>query len=271
MPPKNNSSKSKKNARPADPRTSEELLSQLLVMDLEENDKAWDLICILQSRLTTIFPRLQEMVRGESVPAKHVAAAILGQNAKNEKSLARECVAELALLLRESDPAILSSALAAVGSFEELAPKDLILSFAEHPDADVRFHVAIAIGAFDDEASIAAQIKLSQDPDPETRSWATFGLGSLIDTDTPEIRDALAARLNEGDAELRGEALVGLAWRLDPRVIAAFLKELKGEPENRPEAYLLEEAAEAIVEHADQLEPEWDALLAVLEDADFSE
>ncbi len=271
MPPKNNSSKSKKNARPADPRTSEELLSQVLVMDLEENEKAWDLIRILQSRLTTIFPKVQEMVRSDSVPAKCVAAAILGQNGREDKSLGAECVAELVhLLQKESDPAIIGSAVAAIGSFEGLAPRDLILSFAEHPDADVRFHVACAIGTFEDDKSIAAQIKLSQDSDRDTRNWATFGLGSLIDEDTPAIRAALAARLDEEDAEIRGEAMVGLANLLDPRVIGPLLKELKDASPDRPGSHW-EEAVEVIGDHADKLGPEWDRLLAVLEDLDFSE
>ncbi len=53
---------------------------------------------------------------------------------------------------------------------------------------------------------------------------------SQIDTDTQEIRDALFARVEEGDdddkEEIRGEAFVGLARRGDKRVIEPLLREL---------------------------------------------
>jgi hypothetical protein len=57
-------------------------------------------------------------------------------------------------------------------------------------------------------------------------NWATFGLGSQIEVNTKEIRDALFKRLGEEDDEIRGEALVGLSIRKDKRVLGPLLKEL---------------------------------------------
>jgi HEAT repeat protein len=51
-------------------------------------------------------------------------------------------------------------------------------------------------------------------------------LGTIIEVDTPEIRAALVARLDDPDDESRSEALVGLARRGDRRVVPALLKEL---------------------------------------------
>ncbi len=52
-----------------------------------------------------------------------------------------------------------------------------------------------------------------------------FGLGSLTDLDSLEIRDALFLGLKDLDHEIRGEAMVGLAIRKDSRVFNALLKE----------------------------------------------
>ncbi|MGL6341154.1 MAG: HEAT repeat domain-containing protein, partial [Waterburya sp.] len=78
--------------------------------------------------------------------------------------------------------------------------------------------------------------------------WATFGLGSQIDTDTPAIRQALWQRLinektdQDETYEIYGEALVGLAIRKDERVIEFLLKEFN----SGCVGYLALEAAEEI-------------------------
>ncbi|QAT87989.1 hypothetical protein EJ065_6460 [Corallococcus coralloides] len=71
-------------------------------------------------------------------------------------------------------------------------------------------------------------IALSRDSDEDVRNRATFSLGSQAEeVDTPELRDALFDRLTESDMELRGEALVGLALRKDPRVLEPLRRELE--------------------------------------------
>jgi HEAT repeat protein len=61
------------------------------------------------------------------------------------------------------------------------------------------------------------------------RDWATFGLGTQIDTDTPEIREALHQRLNDPDADTRAEAMVGLARRKDLSALEPILEGLSGD------------------------------------------
>jgi HEAT repeat protein len=58
------------------------------------------------------------------------------------------------------------------------------------------------------------------------RDWATFGLGSQIDLDTPRIREALCARLNDPDPITRAEAFVGLARRKDEGVLSPLIAAL---------------------------------------------
>ena len=68
-------------------------------------------------------------------------------------------------------------------------------------------------------------IRLSSDTDHDVRNWATFGLGSQIEDDTPEIREALRANLGDPDHEIRGEAIIGLAERKDPEVADILIRE----------------------------------------------
>jgi ankyrin repeat protein len=63
---------------------------------------------------------------------------------------------------------------------------------------------------------LALLVSMSSDPDPDVRDWATTGLAGL-EGDTPQIRDALAARLDDEDLGTVAEAARGLARRGDPR------------------------------------------------------
>jgi hypothetical protein len=52
------------------------------------------------------------------------------------------------------------------------------------------------------------------------RDWACMGLGDqLRDLDSPELRAALVARLDDIDLDTRCQAMCGLALRRDPRVL----------------------------------------------------
>ncbi|WP_265520466.1 HEAT repeat domain-containing protein [Oerskovia flava] len=67
---------------------------------------------------------------------------------------------------------------------------------------------------------VDATIRLTTDPKKRVRDYACFVLGRQFhEVDTPELRDALAARLDDVDRETRCEALVGLAYRRDPRAL----------------------------------------------------
>jgi len=86
--------------------------------------------------------------------------------------------------------------------------------------------VAYALGGRTDAISTATLIALSGDVDTDARDWATFALGALSDEDTLAIRDALLARLNDSDDDVREEAIAGLAQRRDERVVLPLLREL---------------------------------------------
>jgi hypothetical protein len=77
---------------------------------------------------------------------------------------------------------------------------------------------------------VARAIELTTADDPRLRDWACFVLGQLwLEVDTPELRAALTARLDDTDHDTRCEALIGLANRRSasilPRVIAALSRD----------------------------------------------
>lgn len=65
---------------------------------------------------------------------------------------------------------------------------------------------------------VAVAIGLTLDTDRVVRDHACLALAvQWREVDTPERRDALAARLDDIDRDARSEALVGLAYCHDPR------------------------------------------------------
>src|SRR5262249_3447152 len=125
---------------------------------------------------------------------------------------------------------------------------------ASHASDEVRHSLAYCLGRRDEPIARETLIVLSRDRDPEVRDWATFGLGSLSDVDSDDIRAALIARLEDSNPDVRGEALMGLALRRDSRTVHAILRELR-----RPDCtdFAIEAAAELqseqLVQHLQKL------------------
>jgi HEAT repeat protein len=129
----------------------------------------------------------------------------------------------LRLLAEDDEPAVLSSAAIGLGHLRDNRAIDGLVGLATHPVADVRRGVVHGLMGHDDDRAVAALIALSADPDGDVRDWATFSLGVQIDRDTPELRDALAARMDDQHGDTRAEAIRGLARRRDERALEAAL------------------------------------------------
>lgn len=156
------------------------------------------------------------------------AADLLGQlgEARAAASIRPHCAdALLQMVATEVEASVLSSIGTALGHLHDARAVKAMAPFATHASEDVRLGVVLALSVH--EAGVDTLIQLSADTDEDVRNWATFALGSqLEEVDTPSLRDALVARLEEADGEVRGEALLGLALRKDPRVIEPLRREL---------------------------------------------
>jgi HEAT repeat protein len=121
----------------------------------------------------------------------------------------------------------LASAIQALGHIGDPRAIPLLVRYSTHPEAEIRFADACACGSFANEPPIVVVlVELMRDSDEDVRDWATFSLGSLGTTDTPEIRDAFADLLNDSSSDVVDEALAALAQRRDPRALPLILERL---------------------------------------------
>jgi len=223
-----------------------------------DNDEAWQAVHTLRSLGTRdIFDQAVVLCRSPEPLKRARGADILGQLGKTSESPITQFPNEsfkvlTGMLDSETDRIALSAIIAALGHLENPAAIPMILPFSYHPDPDVRFGLAFALGCLaGDRRTVSTLLKLMTDKDDEVRDWATFGLGVLGDFDSTEIREALFQNLSDGDEEIRGDAMEGLAKRHDLRVLPHVMDALEDD-EPIPEA--LEAANFLLDRRSDRLE-----------------
>ncbi|GGU20429.1 ankyrin repeat domain-containing protein [Streptomyces lavendofoliae] len=136
---------------------------------------------------------------------------------------------ELARTARDAGP--VTAAVGALGRLGDPAGLPEVLRHTAHPDPGVRRGVAVALTGLvpaGHRQGVEALIGLSRDTDAEVRGWATLALSEVPD-DSPALREALAARLDDPDADTAAEAARGLAKRGDDRAAQALARVLAGE------------------------------------------
>ncbi|MFJ6630383.1 ankyrin repeat domain-containing protein [Streptomyces sp. NPDC091376] len=153
-------------------------------------------------------------------------------------------------LLRElareaTQPEVIRAAVAALGQQADPAGATEILRHAGHADPEVRFGVAVALHGLlpgDHTEGIGVVLALTRDADDGVRDWATTVLAD-VDADTPAIRDALAARLDDDVPDIEAEAARGLAMRQDARAVDALARILENAD---PDGYAYSTADQAV-------------------------
>lgn len=156
-----------------------------------------------------------------------VGAIILGELGYPESTFPDERLEILlGLLESEKDPDVVGTVITALGHFHHEKSVEHLAKFKNYPDAEVRHRLTWTLKEFEDDLAIAALIELTKDEDEDVRDWATFGIGSMIERDTPEIREALIRRLNDPHEIVQSEAMIGLAIRQDRRVLDRIVDEI---------------------------------------------
>lgn len=193
-----------------------------------DDEARWDAVRALQDRGDRGVLDAGLALLASAVPEeRELGVDLLGQGQAAVKTFHAEAVAGLlSVLERERHAAVLAAICAALGHRHDRRTVPALARLRHHPAPQVRFAVAVALGGYDEAPAIRALIDLSRDADADVRDWATFGLGSQTDADTPAVRSALARRLADEDPDTRGEAMVGLARRKDRRVLEPLLADL---------------------------------------------
>jgi HEAT repeat protein len=220
-----------------DSRSTAELIQLALAAPEEDEDysnERWHFVGLLQRRGDReVLDRVLELTQSASIEARSLGIDILGQLGIPERTFPDECITRLLELLeREIDPLILRDICIALGHLNDPRSIEPQLKFCFHPDWEVRYGVVSGLSGREDDRAIAGLIKLSTDVCSHVRDWATFGLGTLIEVDTPAIREALYQRFlledsqDDETAEIYEEALMGLANRKDDRILPRLIAEL---------------------------------------------
>lgn len=212
----------------ADPRTNEKLLHVALTAADEE--VAWRAIAALHLRGgRDVFDYACQLCTSRKTHERCVGANILGQLGTPNYTFPEETLAMLlGMLEQEREPSVLNAIAMALGHRGDSRAIEALVCLKKHPDEGVRFGVVFGLlKCHEEELAILTLIELSADTNTKVRDWATFGLGSLVQADTPVIREALVARLFDEVGDVRGEAMVGLALRHDRRMVDPLLTDLK--------------------------------------------
>ena len=150
---------------------------------------------------------------------RSLGACILRQLGWGERTFLGESVDILLRLLSDVDAAVVAAAAYALGFRSHAAAIPALLGHVEHPDPAVRLAVVRGLSGHDHVGAIGGLIQLLGtmiEMSIKSDCW----LASMDGVETPELRDALIERVSDQEAEIRGEALIGLASRRHPGVAA---------------------------------------------------
>lgn len=232
----------------------------------QESDERWDAIRALQELGgQEVFDQACALCRESDPDAREVGIDVLAQLPGHEAPAGAFL---LAMLETEEHPLALQSIGVAFGHLRDPRGIAPLAALRRHEDENVRFGVVLGLTGQDDDLAVDALVELSADPDDEVRNWATFALGSQIERDTPQVRDALAARLADAESEVHDEAVAGLAARRDERALEPLLADI----EEGWEGPLIDEALYALAAATadprleEHVAERWDATPAELRD-----
>lgn len=213
----------------ADSRTMDELIG--VALSEPDENIVWKAIASLHWRGTReILQRAEALCGSPCSRERQLGANILGQLGLPDRTFPAECTAILRSMLRSVEQSdVLRSVLVALSHQHDAEAVPIVVRFSASPDAEVRHGVVLALTGHEMSLAIENLISLSKDSDSHVRDWATFALGTQLELDTPEIRQALADRLDDTYDDARAEALVGLARRKDIRVVEALKRELSSD------------------------------------------
>lgn len=212
-------------------RSIEELLEWALI---DAGERRWRHIAELHRRGgREVFEAAIDLCRDKRPRRRALGADILGQLGLDDRPFLDERLEELVALMEgEEDLDVVESIATALGHLRDERALTPLLRLSTHAHPDVRWAVAIGLPAClgpdgeRDPRLVSTLIELTKDPDSDVRDWATFGIGSQLEDDTPEVRDALLARVVDEHYDTRCEALAALARRGDDRVIEPIIAEL---------------------------------------------
>jgi len=192
----------------------------------------WDSIRELRKRPNKdVYARAVELCNSEIDKEKIIGSDVLAQLGYAPR-FNQEATIDLYFKLLEDDqsPKVLVSIFSGISHNNENLTNDQVLKliqFQDHHFLDVRCSLAQSLSGVENEDAINTLINLSRDQYPEVRDWATFALGSQVETTNDKIVNALWDRIKDEHTYVRHEAIAGLAARKDKKIKGVIIRELE--------------------------------------------
>ncbi|MNK89846.1 putative lyase [compost metagenome] len=209
--------------------TTEKLFSRL------QNNKSkksyWDYITILRQRTTKeVFEKSVQFAQSKNPKEKIIGIDVLAQLGIPPRPFQKQTIKLFFELLEtENNTKVLKSLLIAIGhNNENLTNKQIgrLAIFSTTKNPLIKEGLVFSLLMINHPKAIESLITLSSDKLNHIRDWATFGLGTQIDEDNLEIRNALWKRVTDKHQETKLEAILGLAKRKDERIKPIIVQEL---------------------------------------------
>ena len=210
--------------------TSEKIFNRLL--NNKTKKTYWENISELRRRPNEeVFDKAYELAKSTIDKQKIIGLDVLQQLGFDPRYNKEQTVALHFELLEKTQPdQVLISILHGIGHNNEgLSDQQVskLIEFHQVKNLNVKHALIAALSGIENTKAINVLIEFTQDETSSIRNWATFGLGSLIESDNIAIRNALWNRVNDTDFDTKSEAIVGLANRKDKRIKDIIISELE--------------------------------------------
>jgi hypothetical protein len=211
--------------------TTEKLFKRLL--NNKSKQSYWEYISILRSRPDNdVFRQCMGLTTSEIPKNRMAGIHVLAQLGVSPRPFYHETINRcFELLENEKEPEVIMSILYGIGHNNEKLDKAQIKKLCSYTDTNsslIKEGLVFSLLGKNDADAIKTLIFFSTDKLSYIRDWATFGIGSLIEKNTIEIRNALWKRINDKHQDVKLEAIAGLAKRKDIRVKEIIKRELLG-------------------------------------------
>ncbi len=191
----------------------------------------WENISVLRGRPSKeLFTKCVKLIKSPNPNKKCIGIDILAQMGLPPRPFLKQTLELYFNLLKQEENAnVIMSILYSIGHNNENLTKsqiEILCSFANTDDKKIKEGLISSLLGIEEPIAIQTLIKFSKDRLSNLRNWATFGIGSQIEKDCPDIRKALWDRINDKHQETKLEAILGLAKRNDDAIINIIKKEL---------------------------------------------
>jgi len=209
--------------------TTEKLFARLL--NNKSKKSYWEHISILRSRPDEdVFRQCVTLTTSDIPKNRMIGIDVLAQLGVHPRPFYNETIDRyFELLENEKEPIVIMSILYGIGHNNENLNKIQIKKLCAYADTKsslIKEGLVFSLLGKNDDDAITTLISLSMDKLSHIRDWATFGIGSQIEDDTIEIRNALWKRIDDKHQETKLEAIAGLAKRKDSRIKEIIKREL---------------------------------------------